>query len=238
MNIYQNNKPYFSNRNTKIARKVYIKHNGPIPKDETGRSYEIHHLDGDHSNNSPNNLKAVTIQEHYDIHYSQGDYGACYFIAIRMNKTPEELSKLGKSVAIKRIEEGTHPWKDSEKQRAVQKKRVRNGTHQFLNPEFQREMSRRGNKKQLENGTHPFMNKENIEKTRQRQKRLIDSGEHCFKDPKWQKERCRKALESGRHNFLGPNSPTQLEWTCSICNKKGKNKGMYTRWHGSNCRDR
>jgi hypothetical protein len=147
MNIYQNNKSYFNNRNTKVARNAYIKHNGPIPKDETGRSYEIHHLDGDHSNNSPDNLKAVTIQEHYDIHYSQGDYGACYYIALRMKISPEELSELARIHQLKRIKEGVHPWKDSEKQSEIQKKRVREGTHQFLNPEFQREMGRRGNKK-------------------------------------------------------------------------------------------
>lgn len=237
MTIYSNKKSYFSNRNTKIARNIYIKYKGPIPKDETGRSYEIHHLDGDHSNNNPDNLKAVAIQEHYDIHYSQCDYGACYFIALRMNISPEELSELARRIALKRVEEGTHPWKNSEKQRAVQKKRVEEGTHQFLNPEFQREMSMRSNKKQLENGTHPFVRKEHAEYTRQTQLRLIASGEHRFKDPSWQKERCRKSLESGKHNFLGPNSPTQLEWTCSVCGKKGKNKGMFTRWHGNNCRD-
>ena len=63
--------------NTTNYRKIYENHYGPIPKEENGRSYEIHHLDGNHHNNDPKNLKAVRIQEHYDIHYSQGDWSAC-----------------------------------------------------------------------------------------------------------------------------------------------------------------
>jgi len=56
--------------NTTNYRKIYEQYYGPIPRDEQGRSYEIHHIDGNHSNNDPTNLKCVSIQEHYDIHYS------------------------------------------------------------------------------------------------------------------------------------------------------------------------
>jgi N-acetylglutamate synthase/N-acetylornithine aminotransferase len=63
--------------NTTNYRKIYENHHGPILKDEEGRTYEIHHIDGDHSNNDPVNLTALTLQEHYNIHYSQGDYYAC-----------------------------------------------------------------------------------------------------------------------------------------------------------------
>jgi hypothetical protein len=54
-------------------RKIYENHIGKIPIDETGRTYEIHHIDGNHSNNDPINLEAITIQEHYDIHFEQMD---------------------------------------------------------------------------------------------------------------------------------------------------------------------
>lgn len=33
----------------------------------------IHHIDGDHSNNDPDNLLACTAEEHWQIHYDQGD---------------------------------------------------------------------------------------------------------------------------------------------------------------------
>lgn len=90
-------------------RKIYERHHGPIPKEDNGRSYEVHHIDGDHSNNEPLNLVAITLQEHYDIHYSQGDYGACRLMAIqRMNKTPEEISEICRLHQLQRVENGTH----------------------------------------------------------------------------------------------------------------------------------
>ncbi len=48
-------------------RTVWIKANGPIPVDEHGRKYEIHHIDGNHSNNRVNNLKCLPIEKHFDI---------------------------------------------------------------------------------------------------------------------------------------------------------------------------
>lgn len=40
-----------------IYRKIYENHFGPIPKDKDGRSYEIHHIDGNRKNNEISNLK-------------------------------------------------------------------------------------------------------------------------------------------------------------------------------------
>ena len=43
-------------------RKLYESVHGKIPKDDLGRSYEIHHIDGDHSNNLIENLLCVSIE--------------------------------------------------------------------------------------------------------------------------------------------------------------------------------
>ena len=76
-------------------RKIYEDHFGPIPLDESGRTFEIHHIDGDHLNNSIENLKAVPIQEHYNIHYAQGDWAACLLIANRIVITAKQKTDEG-----------------------------------------------------------------------------------------------------------------------------------------------
>lgn len=74
-----------------IYRRIYEHHFGPIPK-----GYHIHHKDGNHSNNEPENLMCVTAQEHFRIHYDQKDYGACWAM-IRtghITLTEEERSEI------------------------------------------------------------------------------------------------------------------------------------------------
>jgi hypothetical protein len=106
-----------------IHRKIYEQHFGSIPRDEQGRSLEIHHKDGNHANNDINNLQLVTVEEHYDIHHKQGDWAACLLIASqRLFMTFEERSELS---------------------RKAQNNLVQTGKHHFLNKEFQREMTRR-----------------------------------------------------------------------------------------------
>ena len=79
-------------------RRIYKESTGcSIPKDENGRSYEIHHVDGNRKNNNPENLMCISIKEHYDIHKSQGDWGACSLIARRMGMSVEEISALSRA---------------------------------------------------------------------------------------------------------------------------------------------
>lgn len=71
---------------------------------------DIHHIDGDHSNNDPLNLRAVTLQEHYDIHKAQSDHYACYMIATRMSIPPNDWKEMarenGRKSAIKNRDNG------------------------------------------------------------------------------------------------------------------------------------
>lgn len=94
-------------------RKIWITQNGPIPIDANNRTYEIHHADGNKSNNHINNLLCVSIEEHYDIHYKQQDWGACVMIAKRMNLSPSYVSDIQrgkKRPGIGGVKKGTIPW--------------------------------------------------------------------------------------------------------------------------------
>lgn len=81
---------------TKVHRRIWEKANGPIPKDEDGRSYEIHHIDGNKNNNELINLICVSIKEHFEIHKKQEDWLAAKLIAARMEISKEERELLAK----------------------------------------------------------------------------------------------------------------------------------------------
>ena len=140
----------------KIYRKIYQQYFGVIPLDSNGRSMEIHHIDGNHSNNDINNLKLVTIQEHYHLHYMQEDWGACFLMAKRMELSPSEVSELATKHNLKRVKNGTNPYLDREKARARANKRVLEGTHNFLGGNIQRKSTN----SRIANGTHNWQNQE------------------------------------------------------------------------------
>ena len=228
---------------TNKYRKIYENHYGPIPKDEFGRTYEIHHIDGNHFNNHPNNLKSVSIQEHYDIHYSQGDWAACSIMLDRMKISPEEKSKLASKFAFARVKDGTHPFLGGKIQRESNLTRVKNGTHNFLDGTI----SSITQKKLVENGTHHLLNGE-IQKVSQR--KLVENGTHHLLSGEIQRnaylkrvkdgtqelinksisERQKKKLEDKTHIFL------QTE-QCPHCGKKGQKINLL-RWHFSKCKNK
>lgn len=151
-----------------IYRKIWEEIKGPIPKDKNGRSFEIHHIDGNNANNDISNLKCVSIQEHYNIHYEQGDWGACLALSKRMKMSPEHISFLSSNLARRRVLEKTHNFLGENNNRnsfsnvskedlskfnsEIAKKRVLDGTHPFLG-----ENGKKNVLKQLENGTHTSM---------------------------------------------------------------------------------
>lgn len=116
---------------SEIYRNIYKQHHGSIPREENGRSYEIHHIDGDHTNNNINNLVAVTLQEHYDIHYANGDFRACQLMSAKLNKAPEEIKELHKLSIRKMIDDKTFNFCDGDIARRLNKRLLDDGTHIF-----------------------------------------------------------------------------------------------------------
>lgn len=188
-------------------RKIYEDYFGPIPTDESGRTFEIHHTDGDHSNNSIENLKAVSIQEHYDIHYAQEDWGACLRIAQRMEISPETKSLLCSLQQKRAVIAGTHPWLGGKIQSKSNKERIENGTHHLLSGEQQSTIQNN----LIARGKHNFQKKENIKKRVDKLKKYV-----------------KYSLENGTHI-------SQLNVTCPHCGKT-MNKIIANRWHFSKCK--
>lgn len=189
------------------CRKLWIKHNGPIPKDWEGRTYEIHHVDGNRKNDVIENFRCVSIREHYDIHWFQGDWGACALLATKLKMSVVEISSLRSIAAREKVENGTHHWLGGENS----KKRVKNGTHNFLTLSKERSI----------NGTHNFQGPKTNEKR-------IQDGKHNFLDSESQSRNAKKRIENGTHHFL------QIH-KCPYCGKIGKGPTMF-RNHFDRCK--
>ena len=122
-------------------RRIYENTYGPIPKDQFGRTYEIHHRDGNRRNNDPTNLVALSMQEHYDVHLAQHDWASCLRLSERMKVPAAEVSRLASLSNQKRVANGTCPFLGGEVQRKLNQRRLTDGTHHFLgnkNPSIQR----------------------------------------------------------------------------------------------------
>lgn len=81
-------------RDSAKSRRVWRFHNGPIPVDENGVSFDIHHRDGDWSNDAPDNLQALSVLDHYRLHFAQGDWGAAWYIAQRFKLSTEDYEEI------------------------------------------------------------------------------------------------------------------------------------------------
>lgn len=142
---------------------------------------EIHHIDGNRENNSPDNLMAVTIERHLEIHKSQQDYGAVQAILMRMNLTEEQKLTL-RECASKH-----------------QKKLIENGQHNFqkIPKEIKKQISRDAALKTVRNKTgihainsNPELAKENGKNarrklSREKELKMMEEWHKKVKDTKW-----------------------------------------------------
>lgn len=233
-------------------RKIYEDKFGPIPKDDLGRSHEIHHIDGNHNNNDITNLKCISIQEHYDIHYFQKDWTACFRIMNRMKLSPLEISEIARQNAKlqnqTRIDNGTHNFLGPH----MNQKRIVEGTHNFLgdtNPIYERvesgiqqQMMKEENKKRIDKGTHNFLGVSNPCYER------IANGTHHFLGGEISRSTQKKLIDKRIHHFLGESNPatkqliegkhpSQIKVICPHCDKIGQ-LGPMKLWHFDNCRNK
>lgn len=128
-------------------RKIWIDHYGNIPIDEDGRTYDIHHIDGDKSNNKIENLIALAIQDHFEIHYKQGNFEACKAISMRMENHDFKGYKLSERTRQK-LSESKKGDKNPTKRKDVAEKISRSltGRKKSIESEIKRIKSREGYK--------------------------------------------------------------------------------------------
>ena len=103
----------------KVYRRIWEKAYGPIPVDEDGRSFEIHHINKDHNDNRLENLACVSIQEHFSIHLKQGDFAAAAAILKRMgvaHQVQADLNKLAGKIAGALSKKNKTGWNNPEVQ--------------------------------------------------------------------------------------------------------------------------
>lgn len=82
---------------------------------------DIHHINGNKKDNRLENLKPVTLQEHFDIHLQQGDYGACQAILMRMIDVDKRLlSDVASKCQIDLLKNGNHNFQKISSQKRVE----------------------------------------------------------------------------------------------------------------------
>lgn len=171
-------------------RKIYEQHNGSIPKEQDGRTYDIHHIDGNRANNHPDNLVALTIQEHYNIHYTQSDWMACWKIGIKMKKSPKELSELSRTCQKARVENGTHNLMKRDDGTSLSSDRVKNGKHNLTKRTDGTSVS----SDRVTFGTHHFLG-EDLNRKR------IENGKHNLTKRADGTSAASDRVAKGTHNF-------------------------------------
>lgn len=194
---------------------------GVYPK----KGYHLHHKDGNPSNNSIDNLVEVTPKQHFDIHFSQGDWAACILLARSAEISPDQLAEIQRNHGLKCVERqvGIHSnsfdrssnakriWKTTPPGRLpvtdgerVLKFKTAEETNNFLQSHTN---WRRG---------VPDHHRVGLKQS----KRRIDSAEAI--------QISTRRLQQGTHNFT-------TIMTCDVCGKVGKGSVM-KRWHFNNCR--
>lgn len=106
-------------------RKVWEKFNGPIPLDEFGRSYHIHHIDGNPCNNELPNLLCLSPNDHFELHRTQGDFGAAFLL---MNNHLSLSAEERSDIISKANSERWKNYSENERKSIINKNRNSNKT--------------------------------------------------------------------------------------------------------------
>jgi hypothetical protein len=184
-------------KRTKIDyRKIWEEYNNKtIPS-----GYHIHHIDGDSHNNSPENLLCVSPEEHWKMHYEQGDIIAKNGIFIQgasgagklggaagKGKTISEEQRLKMSISIKKAYSKKGSWNKGRKRSKETKEKISAATAGSNNPRYNKPVSEetrlkisKTKKRKFETGEltphKTNHSKESREKISEKRKEFYDNG--------------------------------------------------------------
>jgi hypothetical protein len=202
------------------ARKTYKKYHGSIPKEDDGRTYEIHHVDGNWQNNDVSNLVALRIQDHYDVHFAQEDWGACSRIAGRMSKSTEEIAELSRKQMRELVDSGNHLFTNSEWQSNNAQERVKNNTHNLQG-------ERNPCHKMIEEGTwHTLKREDGSSLSSDR----VKEGTFHMSKPEYREGMSRiqnEKVSNGTHGWLGESNPVFTQMANGTHALTGKNNPRF-----------
>lgn len=197
-------------------RKIYEVHFGPIPVDEDGRSYDIHHIDRNRKNNDPSNLIALSLEAHYKLHYDAGEFRAANAIALRMKITPSDASRLASMAAHERVRSGKHHFIGGEVQAKTSRKRVADGSHHFQTKAHS-ERVREKNTRDLEAGRHNFTSYQVRCKVDEANSRRLADGSHPFRQGVGV-EATKRRIANGLHHFQDKDRQRELSLRAKLKN--------------------
>jgi len=190
---------------------------GKIPKDADGVSYEIHHIDGNRQNNNLDNLKCITIEEHFQIHLDQGDLSAAMRILTKIQKLKSglDLGITPTSLAQYMLSNGLGVWSAESKRKALETKRkTKKGF--CHDPELQSKGGKIGGK----------IGGANSQAT-------LKELEMNFYSKEFQSEMGKKGGTVAGKMQKGREKPKVI---CPHCGKSGGGQALMNRWHFDNCK--
>jgi hypothetical protein len=222
-------------------RKLWMKQNGPIPVDEQGRSYEIHHIDGNRKNNCLENLLCLSIEDHYKLHYAKGEYFAANLIAQRMEKPAEPIQK----------------WDVSDKRRAAMRESKLGDKNPMKDPAVRKKVSEalKGRKKSPEAEAKRLKSREGFKHSEESKQKIQTALKGKAKTEEHKKQMSKSKLghkrsqesinkqiekrkgiplsEEVKQKMRKPKS----KLTCPHCQQVGGSSQM-KRWHFENCKNK
>lgn len=217
-----------------VYRKIYEEHYGPIPTDQYGNTYHIHHINGDCTDNQIENLIALSVENHYKLHLEQGDYGAA---AILANELGINSSELRRQAVAKQLAEGRHSSQRAEsiaKHKETKRKRFESGDNPYATPKFKQQQSERRTALNLAlaaQNMHPSQSADFKKNMSKRIKAAAEAGSLYSQSPEGKqdlKKRTSEMVANGTH-------ASQRVYNCPYCGKIGKGNPML-RYHMDACK--